>query len=311
MEPIICTEKYRKITKDNLIERKKVYEWLYIFDEVNSIFMYLIIGKERAVLFDTGYGFAPFKHMIEEVTDLPLTVICSHGHDDHVLGCFQFEEAYLAAEDMELCLSNDNPEQKEKQIISRRQKTPDIDELVDRDVYFRNTLAGCAFQTVKDGDVFDLGGLTLRVYAIPGHTKGSIGLYCPEKKAIFTGDTVMKNHKLHYGQALEISAEPQYFIRALGRLEQLDIDSVWPAHGEVPAEKSTLSDTRAMLIDWARNGDVERDSRSNRGKPHVGPFGKPGQIRCSYYYKGLELGYHPGHLEQIRAFMAEHDGAVE
>ena len=164
--------------------------------------MYLILGEKGALLFDTGYGFARFRHLIDEVTDLPLTVVCSHGHDDHILGCFQFPEAYIAPEDLSLCLSNDNPEQKEKQIISRRAKTPDIDELVDRESYFATTLQNCRFLPAKDGDVFDLGGLTLVVYPIPGHTKGSIGLYCPEKKWMFTGDTMMLNHLLVYGQSL-------------------------------------------------------------------------------------------------------------
>lgn len=309
MEPIICPAKYRKITKDNMVERKKVYDWLYILDDVNSTFLYLIIGQNRALLFDAGYGFVPFRHLIDEVTDLPLTVVCSHGHDDHILGCFQFPEAYIAEEDLPLCLSNDNPEQKEKQIQSRRAKTPDIDALVDREAYFQTTLKNCTFKTVKDGDVFDLGGITLVVYPIPGHTKGSIGLYCPEKKAVFTGDTVMKNHLLHYGQALEISAEPQHFIRALGRLEQLDIETVWPAHGDVPAEKDTITETREMLIDWAHNGDVERDVAKNPPRKTV--FGKPGQRAGKYTYKSCEMSYHPGHLAQIRSYMAEHGGAVE
>ena len=310
MEPIICPEKYRVVTKDSIIVRKKADDWLYIFDEVNSVMMYLIVGEERALLFDTGYGFVPFRHLIDEVTDKPLTVVCSHGHDDHILGCFQFGEAWIGDGDLELCLSNDNPEQKEKQIISRRNKTPDIDALVDRDAYFATTLENCKFHIAHDGDVFDLGGLTLRVYAIPGHTKGSIGLYCPEKKAVFTGDTVMKNHVVVYGQALEVSGTPQEFIHALTRLEALDIETVWPAHGNAPAEKEYLTKTREMLIDWAHNGDIEKDSRNFERKPNS-PFGNPNVKKGKYTYKDVFMTYHPGHLDQIHAFMAAHGGAVE
>lgn len=309
MEAIICPEKYRVVTKETIVQRKKVYDWLYILDDVNSTLLYLIVGKEKALLFDTGYGFVPFKNLITEVTALPLTVVCSHGHDDHILGCFQFDHAYIAEEDLPLCLSNDNPEQKEKQILSRRAKTPNIDELVDRTAYFNTSLQNCVFEATAAGDVFDLGGLHLVVYPIPGHTKGSIALYCPEKRAIFTGDAVMKNHLLHYGQALEISAEPQEFIRALGRLEKLDIDTVWPAHGDAPADKQAIVHTREMLIDWARHGDAERDIASNPPRNTV--FGKPGQRAGRYCYKDCEMSYHPGHLEQIRRYMACHDGAVE
>ncbi len=310
MESIICKEHYRKVTKENIVERKKVYDWLYILDEVNSAMMYLVIGEKGALLFDTGYGFTNFRHLIDEVTDLPLTVVCSHGHDDHVLGCFQFEEAYLAPTDLELCLSNDNPGQKEKQIMSRRMKTPDIDDLVDRETYFATTLANCKFKPANDGDIFDLGGITLQVYPIPGHTKGSIGLYCKEKKCVFTGDTIMKNHKLVYGQSLDISGEPQEFIHALSRLEALDIEEVWPAHGDAPAEPRFITDTKAMLTEWAHKGDPQKDVPA-RDPNRVHIFGNPNQKVGMYYYKDLQMSYNLGHLDQIRRFMAEHDGAVE
>ncbi len=310
MESIICPEKQRRITKENIVERKKVYDWLYILDEVNTIYMYLIIGEKRALLFDTGYGFTDFRHLIDEVTDLPLTVVCSHGHDDHVLGCMQFGEAYLSEKDFPLCRSNDNPEQKEKQIIAIKRKTPDFEDMIDKEAYLTNTsLEGCTFLPLDEDAVFDLGGITLQVYPVPGHTKGSVTLYCPEKKAIFTGDTVMKNHRVIYGQSLEISAEPQDFIRALGVLEKLDIESVWPAHGDVPVEKEYISLDREMLIDWAHNGDVERDRMNSQ--PNKGPFGKIGERGPLYKYKGQTMSYNPGHLDQIRRFMSEHDGAVE
>lgn len=268
MEPIICPEKYRTVTRDTIVVRKKVNDWLYILDDVNSAFMYLIIGKEKALLFDTGYGFVPFRHLIDEVTALPLTVVCSHGHDDHVLGCFQFDTAYIAT-----------------------------------------SLKDFQFKFTKDGDVFDLGGITLRVYRLPGHTKGSIALYSPEKKALFTGDAMMSNHILVYAQSLEISSAPQEFIRALSVLEKLDVETVWPAHGNVPAGRELVADTRAMLIDWAHNADLEKDL--NREPPKNTVFGKPGQKRYSYKYKNLTLSYHGGHLAQIREYMEKNNGEVE
>ncbi len=309
MEPIICPEKYRVIDKDNIIVRKKVSDWLYILDEVNCTYMYLIIGKEKALLIDAGYGFTQFRHLIDEVTDLPLTVVCTHGHDDHVLGCTQFPQAYLNERDFDLLWSNDNPVQKEKQIVARRESAPDIDNLIDKETYCNTSLRSCEFLPVSDGDVFDLGGITLQVYPIPGHTKGSIALYCPEKKAIFTGDTVMKNHRVIYSQALEISAPPQEFIAALTRIEKLDIETVWPAHGNVPVEPEYIGKTRELLIDWAHHGDIEKDRMT---QPTKSLFGKPGQPRPGlYYYQDIYMSYHQGHLEQIHEFMAEHDGTVE
>lgn len=308
MKTVFDKSTYRMLTKDNLVCRYQISDRFYVLNEVNSAHLYLFVGDEKALLFDTGYGFTDYRHLIQEVTDLPLIVVCSHGHDDHVLGCFQFPQAYIGKEDLKLCLSNDNTPQREKQILSRRNKTPNIDALVDREAYFATTLKNCEFLFAEDGDVFDLGGLRLIVYPIPGHTKGSIGLYCPELKAVFTGDTMEFEHKLVYGQKMTVSAPPYAFIRALSRLEKLDIETVWPAHGSVPAEKALITDTKAMLIDWAHNADPEKDVFYDT-KPS--PFSPPGTPHYAYHYKHLTLSYNVGHLEQIREYMAEHDGAVE
>ena len=74
---LINEEKHRKLTKENLVSRIKAEDWLYILDDINSERLYLILGKEKALLFDTGYGFCDYRPLIHEVTDLPLTVVCS------------------------------------------------------------------------------------------------------------------------------------------------------------------------------------------------------------------------------------------
>lgn len=312
MKPIIYPEMWREVTKDNIIETFKVDDQMYIFDEVNSARMYLLVGKTGAFLFDTGFGFQEFRSKIEAITDLPLTVVCSHGHDDHIYGAYQFDEAYINEADYELMMSNDNPEQLAKQILARKYKTPNIEELVDREEYLKLDIKKCSWKLVTPGDKFDLGGLTVEIYPLPGHTKGSIAAYCPERKALFCGDAMSKNHQLVYGQSLEISSTPQEFIGALTTLCKLDVESVWPGHGDTPVDGDLVSDTREMLIHFAHEADPAKD-----GKEHTGPFifgpkdGSKKRMVYTFHYKDLYMTYHPGHLDQIHKFMAEHNGAVE
>ncbi|MDR1801446.1 MAG: MBL fold metallo-hydrolase [Lachnospiraceae bacterium] len=311
MDKIIYPEMRRQINKDNIVIRIKADDWLYVLDDMNTVRMFLVIGNEKALLIDAGFGFVDFRPLIKEVTDLPVTVVCTHGHDDHILGCRFFDEAYLGEEDLPLCTSNDNPAQKEKQIAAMRKKTPDVDTIVDKENYLYNTtLKNCNFKFAKDGDIFDLGGITLEVIPIPGHTLGSIALYCKEKKAIFVGDTMGKNHMLHYGQALEISAEPQYFIRGLSRISKLDVETVWPAHGDLPAGPELITDTRDMFVSWTKNYDIARDMKIT---PLDSVFGTPGGAGYQYEYpeKNMKMSYHLGHLEQILKYMKTHDGAIE
>jgi glyoxylase-like metal-dependent hydrolase (beta-lactamase superfamily II) len=71
------------------------------------------------------------------------------------------------------------------------------------------------YRFVKDGDAFDLGGLKLVVYALPGHTRGSVGLFCPETGDFFSGDVLMYNHNFMYGHGIEWSAAPDKYIHGL------------------------------------------------------------------------------------------------
>ncbi len=48
-----------------------------------QVFSDLLVGKDRALLFDTGYGYGNLKKVVKDITTLPLYIINSHGHMDH------------------------------------------------------------------------------------------------------------------------------------------------------------------------------------------------------------------------------------
>ena len=60
----------------------------YQFQEAIS---YLIVGKDRALLFDSGLGLVPIRPVVEELTSLPVEVLNSHTHFDHVGGNAEFD----------------------------------------------------------------------------------------------------------------------------------------------------------------------------------------------------------------------------
>lgn len=55
---------------------------------------YLILGREKALLFDTGMGISDIRKVVEELTKLPVIVLNSHTHNDHVGGNWQFDTIY-------------------------------------------------------------------------------------------------------------------------------------------------------------------------------------------------------------------------
>src|SRR5215467_7547838 len=55
---------------------------------------YLIVGEKRALVFDTGMGISDLKKVTAEITNLPIAVLNSHTHNDHVGDNWQFDTVY-------------------------------------------------------------------------------------------------------------------------------------------------------------------------------------------------------------------------
>jgi glyoxylase-like metal-dependent hydrolase (beta-lactamase superfamily II) len=119
--------------------------------------MYLVVGKEKALLIDTGNPGNISPEEIKAFTDLPLLVVNTHAHPDHSGSNNAFEKVYIHEADLE---------------SGKRYSGGNV-ELI----------------PIKEGYIFDLGGKKLEVIAVPGHTPGSICLLDAQDKLLFGGDT--------------------------------------------------------------------------------------------------------------------------
>lgn len=64
---------------------------LWMICEPGHVASWLLIGDERACLFDTGMGLVPIRPVVESITTLPVIVVNTHYHFDHVGGNDEFE----------------------------------------------------------------------------------------------------------------------------------------------------------------------------------------------------------------------------
>lgn len=84
---------------------------------------------------------------------------------------------------------------------------------------------------IDDGDLIHVGNIELKVIATPGHTKGSVSLYCEKERLIFTGDTLFSGTwgrtDLPTGSFIEIMDSISNRLMILP-----DETIVYPGHGK-------------------------------------------------------------------------------
>ena len=81
---------------------KEILPGIFLMDEAHEATGYLVLGKERACVIDTMNGYNDLYKTVRGITDMPLTVVNTHGHPDHIYGNVFFDEAYMHPADREL-----------------------------------------------------------------------------------------------------------------------------------------------------------------------------------------------------------------
>jgi glyoxylase-like metal-dependent hydrolase (beta-lactamase superfamily II) len=163
------------MSTDNEIYIRKIRDGIYLLDEDHEATGYLVVGNDKALVIDTMNSHCDLKATVRSLTDKPLMVVNTHGHPDHIFGNMYFNEAYMNPLDTELAKMFIDQEAFQDLLKIKGKTMP-------------------PFKNICGGDVIDLGGRTIEVYDIPGHTKGSILLLLKEDRILFVGDSI--NHHL-------------------------------------------------------------------------------------------------------------------
>jgi glyoxylase-like metal-dependent hydrolase (beta-lactamase superfamily II) len=152
-------------------------------------FCYLLEGQESALLIDALTGAGNLRAFVRELTDLPVTLVNTHGHVDHAGGNFDFESCYIHAEDIPMIYEIKVQDRMEyaKMMSGFNPGAPKV-----REDDFTPARALKTFP-VADGHVFELGKRRIEIIGVPGHTRGSIVFLDTEARLLFSGDAVNQN----------------------------------------------------------------------------------------------------------------------
>ena len=201
-------------------------------EKVNS---FLITGRSKHILYDTGMGIDSIRRAVQDVIDheglgaQPLMVVNSHNHLDHNGGNIEFDEVWTANEPWGVRrLTEGVPAGPEGGFVGYWQQlvkyvgvtAPDdfAPEAHGIKPYPKNQI-----RFLEDEDVIDLGDRQLRVIRTFGHSPDGIALFDAHNGLFFGGDTF-------YGSDYLVS-DVELLVKDLERIAPFNIQWHYASHG--------------------------------------------------------------------------------
>jgi glyoxylase-like metal-dependent hydrolase (beta-lactamase superfamily II) len=272
------------LTTANWFTTRQLDAGTWAIDDRGEDLIYLVCGEERALLIDTGWGVGDLPALAASLLDtrvegpLPLTVVNTHGHPDHTFGNGQFSEVYVSPADA-AWLRAPAPLER-RQWIARGLLPKPLPAGFEIESWAASVPG--SLPPAEDGHCFELGGRTLEVIALPGHSPGSICLLDRETRRLFVGDSILPwAIWLH----LDESAPLSQFYQNLQRLQGLSdqFDALFPAHGALdalPLSKDVLDDLVNGIASILSGECVGREETTFAGDGLSCDFGS-----CGILYK--------------------------
>ena len=211
---------------------------------------YLITGTTRALLFDTGMGISDIKKVTTELTKLPIIVLNSHTHDDHVGGNWEFDTIYGMDTDFTRANAKGSSEDAQAEIA------PDqICGALPKDFDAKSyaTQPWKITKYIHDGEKIELGGRTIQVIATPGHTPDAISLFDRANRLLFTGDTYYPAPIWLFRPETDLNA----YAASIRRLAALapQVKLVFGAHN-IPVAPASVLPKLVSAFDAVKEGKV-------------------------------------------------------
>src|SRR5579859_674772 len=212
---------------------------------------YLIVGTKQALLFDTGMGIGNIKRVVSRLTSLPVVVLNSHTHDDHVGGNWEFNSIF----GMDTAFTRENAKGSTADAqaeIAPGEICGNLPKNFDPKTYRTKPWHVSFF--IHDGFKIKLGGRIVEVIATPGHTPDAIALIDRENGLLFTGDTYYPAPIWLYRPETDLVA----YEKSIARLAALapEVKTVLGAHN-IPVAQPEVLPKLVDAIQAVRSGKGE------------------------------------------------------
>ena len=228
---------------------------------------FLIDDGKTAIVYDTGFAFTGYR-VAEKIKNVLGErkldyIFLTHSHYDHALGSVYllkyWPDAKVVAGEYASKIFEKPTAKAVMRDLDRKFATKCcVDEYEDLIDNLKVDIPVC------DGDVIKAGDMEFAVINLPGHTKCSVGYYCPGEKLLLScesigvyngSDDVVPSYLVGYEMALD----------SIEKVQKLDIENVLvPHYGILDKEKTAFYLKKAK--ETAQNTAKEIAAMINRGK---------------------------------------------
>lgn len=220
------------------------HEIIKLKENIYRIYAYgvhedLFIGTDVALLWDTGCGEGGIRKCVDElIGNKKLIVVNSHGHPDHAFGNFEFTDCdtYIHEEDIRVLKEEYDTEELRKWTYENMLDQNCSYALQEYIAKYKTS----TFKCMKEKDVFELGGISLKVIHLPGHTAGSCGMLYQEEGWFYSGDCISP------WQFLPESTGLLKWYDSLKKMRNLPFDRMYASHMREPQEISYHGEKREI-----------------------------------------------------------------
>lgn len=211
---------------------------------------YLLLGRDQALLIDTGLGISNIKKIVDEITNLPILVATTHIHWDHIGGhkyfdniaVYYLEKEWLSNFPIPLTVVMKN-------LLKEPCELPEFFDINKYEIY-----KGDPNIILNDNDMIDIGNRKIQVIHTPGHAPGHICFYDIESKYLFTGDLIYEG-KL---DAYYPTTYPLDFKNSIDKVRKLNINKILPAHYNLNIDTHLVDEIGKAFKDLEKKGKLNQ-----------------------------------------------------
>ena len=229
---------------DRWFDRKRIDDDITLLWEPHVVPLFRcniwhIRGRDRDLLIDTGMGIGSLKEAARDLLEKSVTAVATHVHADHIGGHHEFDDCIIHRSEAEGLLHANADytligEDFDPTDLSGRSSPgyeptgPMITAIpyAGYDLRSYRIRPAPVTRMVEEGDIVDLGDRSFEVLHLPGHSRGSIGLWEKSTGILFSGDSIYDGPLLDELPGSNVAD----YVRTMRRLRDLPVRIVHAGH---------------------------------------------------------------------------------